>query len=94
MKPENIMIHNGKLKLADFGFAKHVIGRNQMQKSMVGTPLYMAPQVLKREKYTSKCDIWAIGVIFYEVWRGGICRCCLAVCLGRGNPSISWLPTL
>ena len=64
------MIHNGKLKLADFGFAKNVIGRNQMQKSMVGTPLYMAPQVLKREKYTSKCDIWAVGVIFYEMLFG------------------------
>jgi serine/threonine protein kinase len=48
VKPENIMIHNHKLKLADFGFAKNVISRNQMQKSMVGTPLYMAPQVLKR----------------------------------------------
>lgn len=61
------MIHDGKLKLADFGFAKSVINRNQLQKSMVGTPLYMAPQVLKHEKYTSKCDIWAVGVIFYEV---------------------------
>lgn len=92
MKPENIMIHNGKLKLADFGFAKNVIGRNQMQKSMVGTPLYMAPQVLKREKYTSKCDIWAVGVIFYEV-RQPQRRCCLDVCLGPENLSTSWSPT-
>jgi serine/threonine-protein kinase ULK/ATG1 len=67
VKPENIMMHNGKLKIADFGFAKNVISSKHMQKSMVGTPLYMAPQVLKREKYTSKCDIWALGVIFYEV---------------------------
>jgi serine/threonine-protein kinase ULK/ATG1 len=38
-----------------------------MLKSMVGTPLYMAPQILKREKYTSKCDVWSMGVLFYEV---------------------------
>ena len=34
---------------------------------MVGTPLYMAPQILKREKYTSKCDVWSMGVLFYQV---------------------------
>ena len=41
-----------------------------MHKSMVGTPLYMAPQILKREKYTSKCDVWSIGVLFYQMLFG------------------------
>jgi serine/threonine protein kinase len=67
VKPENILINNGRLKLADFGFAKNVVSHNTLQKSMVGTPLYMAPQILKRERYSSKCDVWSVGVVFYEV---------------------------
>lgn len=67
LKPENLLMHEGKLKLADFGFAKYVISHNAMQKSIVGTPLYMSPELLKRIKYTSKCDVWSLGVIFYEV---------------------------
>lgn len=94
MKPENIMIHNGRLKIADFGFAKNVISSKHMQKSMVGTPLYMAPQVLKREKYTSKCDIWAIGVIFFEVEIASLYRCCLVRCLGLENHSTNSLRIL
>lgn len=35
--------------------------------TVVGTPLYMSVQILKSEYYTSKCDIWALGFIFYEV---------------------------
>jgi len=62
-----LLLHDGRLKLADFGFAKYVISHTTLQKSIVGTPLYMSPQLLKRVKYTSKCDVWSLGVIFYEV---------------------------
>lgn len=66
LKPENILVNNGLLKLADFGFSKR---SNQQAKNqtMVGTPLYMSLQLLKGQPYTSKCDIWALGFIFYEV---------------------------
>ena len=37
---------------------------------MCGTPLYMAPQILKHEKYTNKSDIWSLGLIFYEMLYG------------------------
>jgi serine/threonine protein kinase len=56
------------LKIADFGFAKIFLSEDHMNKSCVGTPYYMSPQQLKRERYTSKCDIWAIGLIYYEVF--------------------------
>lgn len=41
-----------------------------MLKSCVGSPIYMAPQILERSAYTTKCDIWSIGVIFYEMLFG------------------------
>jgi serine/threonine protein kinase len=34
---------------------------------MVGTPLYMSAEILKGIAYTSKCDVWALGIIFYEL---------------------------
>ena len=41
-----------------------------MAATCVGTPLYMSLEILKGEKYTSKCDIWALGFIFYEILHG------------------------
>lgn len=38
-----------------------------MLQTCVGTPLYMAPQILKKQKYNTRCDIWSIGFIFYEM---------------------------
>jgi serine/threonine protein kinase len=38
-----------------------------MLKSCVGSPIYMAPQLLERTPYTTKCDIWSIGIIYYEM---------------------------
>lgn len=52
------------LKLGDFGFAKQ-IDQKSMVSTAVGTPLYMSLEILKGDKYTSKCDIWALGFIFY-----------------------------
>lgn len=58
------------MKIADFGFAKVVLSHSQLNRTLVGTPLYMSPQLLKSERYTSKCDIWAIGVVAYELLYG------------------------
>jgi serine/threonine protein kinase len=64
LKPENILIKDDILKIADFGFAKHS-ENNTFLKTIVGTPAYMAPQILNHEKYTFKCDIWSLGVMTY-----------------------------
>ncbi len=64
LKPANILIKNGCLKIADFGMSKLEEG-NELLRSHVGTPYYMAPQVLQRIDYTRKCDVWSMGVIFY-----------------------------
>jgi serine/threonine protein kinase len=72
MKPENILINNKKAKIADFGFAKNVLSRSQLLRTLVGTPLYMSLQMLKNDKYTSKCDIWALGLLYYEMLYGRV----------------------
>ena len=64
LKPANILLRDGCLKIADFGMSKLQEGENLL-KSHVGTPYYMAPQVLQRVEYTSKCDVWSLGIIFY-----------------------------
>lgn len=74
LKPANILVNSqGEFKLADFGFAKYVdhFDSNMLQ-SCVGTPLYMAPQLLKKGKYSTKCDIWSVGFIFYEMLVGNL----------------------
>ncbi|CAK74826.1 unnamed protein product (macronuclear) [Paramecium tetraurelia] len=71
IKPANIMVHDGIFKITDFGFAKQVDSHiDTIMNSLVGTPLYMSPQILKRQSYTSKCDIWSLGLIFYELIYG------------------------
>jgi serine/threonine protein kinase len=64
------------LKITDFGFAKKMMNNRQLTGTTLGTPFYMAPQLLKGLKYSSKCDVWSIGVIYYELlfgthpWKG------------------------
>ena len=67
LKPQNILVtKNGKLKISDFGFARH-FNSEYMLKTMCGTPLYMAPEIMTQSKYTNKADLWSIGIILYEI---------------------------
>ena len=59
----------GVIKLCDFGFAR-AIDNKQMITSIKGTPLYMAPELLKEYPYNQKADLWSLGVILYELFVG------------------------
>lgn len=67
LKPDNILIHNGAIKIADFGFSKMLKSPTDLAQTMLGSPIYMAPEVIKGEIYTMKADIWSLGVVLYEM---------------------------
>jgi len=56
-----------EVKIADFGFSKKLKSKKERNKTICGTPLYMAPQVVKKYTYSYKADIWSIGVILFEL---------------------------
>jgi serine/threonine protein kinase len=70
LKPENILVdENNRLKIADFGISKMHSGAANANygHTACGTKYYMAPEVHRGSAYCSKCDIWSLGVIFYEL---------------------------
>ena len=70
IKPENVMvIANGYIKIIDFGTAKAIIDRTN---TIIGTPHYMAPEVILGEGYSFQVDIWSIAVCMFEFMCGGV----------------------
>lgn len=68
LKPSNILltsVRNPRLKLADFGLAQY-LSPDQIETSIRGSPLYMAPEMLLDGKYDAKVDIWSVGVILFQ----------------------------
>jgi len=70
LKPANIMVRNNMIKLGDFGLAKRCRNKRIKIDSSVGSPLYMSLELLKQQPYSSKCDIWAVGCVFYQMMHG------------------------
>ncbi|KAL2271888.1 hypothetical protein VTJ83DRAFT_1259 [Remersonia thermophila] len=57
------------LKLADFGFAR-VLPSTTLAETLCGSPLYMAPEILRYERYDAKADLWSVGTVLYEMATG------------------------
>lgn len=55
---------SSQVKLCDFGFAR-IIGEKSFRRSVVGTPAYLAPEVLRSKGYNRSLDMWSVGVIVY-----------------------------
>mmetsp|Transcript_18784 Transcript_18784/g.18756 ORF Transcript_18784/g.18756 Transcript_18784/m.18756 type:complete len:397 (-) Transcript_18784:17-1207(-) len=70
LKPENIMVDDeGYLKLIDFGTAKILSGRTY---TVVGTPHYMAPEIITGKGYEITADYWSLGIILFEFLCGNV----------------------
>ena len=68
IKPSNIMIDsNGYLKMIDFGTAKVL---TDYTSTIIGTPHYIAPEILQGRGYSLSCDFWSIGICMYEIFYG------------------------
>ena len=68
LKSQNIFLtQSGLVKLGDFGIAKCLQNTWQKAMTMVGTPYYLSPEIVKGNPYSFKSDIWSLGVMLYEM---------------------------
>ncbi len=72
LKPQNLNVDpNGRVKLVDFGIAKAVDWNKTQAGWTKGTAFYMAPEQVRGEPVTFRTDVWAFGVLLYEMIAGG-----------------------
>ncbi|KAL4488509.1 hypothetical protein ABPG72_013077 [Tetrahymena utriculariae] len=73
IKPENIMIdYKGYMKLIDMGTAKFLKGKSGRTFTIIGTPHYMAPEIITGKGYSYSVDLWSIGICLYEFMCGAV----------------------
>jgi len=71
LKPENVMLdHLGCVKLMDFGIARSLDTRSTATGSFLGTPAYMAPEQAEGKPVDRRSDIYALGLVLYEMFTG------------------------
>ena len=78
IKPENILLtHDGQVKILDFGVARRLPGDSEgttidslTQDGLMGTVIYMAPEIIEQKPSDDRADIFSLGIVFYEALAG------------------------
>ena len=73
IKCANILLNTeGEVKIADFGVSAQINDSLTKRSSIVGTPCWMAPEIIESNSYDMKCDIWSIGMTTMEMAYGKV----------------------
>lgn len=71
IKSDNVLVDfNGTVKIADFGFAVGLTEEQDKRRSVVGTPYWMAPELIRGLEYDAKVDVWSLGITAIEMAEG------------------------
>lgn len=68
IKSDNILVNGkGEVKLSDFGYAAQLTNHKNYRESIVGTPYWMAPELVLGLEYGTNVDIWSLGIVAFEL---------------------------